>query len=669
MRTFLATLWLIMPAAITLPAQGLGSHWMGALEDGKYLYELSIPGTHDSAALVETARGTAKCQRLNLAEQLAAGIRYLDIRCRHINNAFAIHHGPVYQELNFGDVLASVRSFLSSNPTETVIMSIKQEYDPESNTRSFAETFTTYVNQDPALWYLGNSVPNLGEVRGKIVLLRRFNEHPYPLGRGINADNNGWPDDDTGTINGPPRIRVQDVYKVFNRGNKWDAIQALWAEAANNPTTLYLNYTSGYSPWAFGIPDIPHVSYYINPLVEEFFRNAPHRRYGVVIMDFADQTRSELIYGTNFPELVRANQARIAAPRITVAPVATAAPVGSPVTLTVAASGLPSPSFQWLWNGAPIAGATTAILHLPSLQPAEAGSYAVRVTNLGGAVTSGPALVSVGPPGAGSRLRQVSVRTLAGEGSEVLIAGFAVAGGPAGETLPVLLRAIGPSLNIMGAAGTLADPELRLHRGPTEIARNDNWSEGSGGAAIAASARTVGAFPLNAGSQDAAYASRVTTGVYTARILPVSGRGIAMIEVYDASTTAGAPRLVNLSVRARSGPGEEVLTVGLVVEGPTSRTLLFRALGPALKDYGLSEVLPDPLLQVFEGGRLLAENDNWGGRGPLAALHARAGAFPLSPSSTDASVALTLPPGAYTMQVLSKGGVAGVALAEIYEVP
>lgn len=274
-----------------------GSNWMTSIDDEKQLYELTIPGTHDSGARVETVSGTAKCQDLTISEQLAAGVRSLDIRCRHINNAFAIHHGPVYQGLNFNDVLNSITTFLQSNPGETVIMFLKEEYEPENNTRTFAQTFTAYVNQNPSLWSLGTTVPKLGDVRGKIVLIRRFGDAD---GRGINATGT-WPDDSTGTIEGPPRLRIQDVYKVWDRGNKWDYINALLLESGQNPTTLYVNYSSGYSPWTFGIPDIPHVANYINPRLEQFFRSAKPRRYGIVVMDFITVTIARLIYLTNFP--------------------------------------------------------------------------------------------------------------------------------------------------------------------------------------------------------------------------------------------------------------------------------------------------------------------------------------------------------------------------------
>src|SRR4051794_40583034 len=99
-------------------ARAASQNWMAALNSSLYVSQLSIPGTHDSGARFEPFSGTAKCQNLTIAEQLNAGVRFLDIRCRHLDNAFTIHHGSVYQNITFDDVLNATIAFLSNNPTE-----------------------------------------------------------------------------------------------------------------------------------------------------------------------------------------------------------------------------------------------------------------------------------------------------------------------------------------------------------------------------------------------------------------------------------------------------------------------------------------------------------------------------------------------------------------------
>jgi 1-phosphatidylinositol phosphodiesterase len=142
------------------------NNWMGMLPDQTSISGISIPGTHDSGATKEPISGTAKCQDLSIADQLNAGVRYLDIRCRHIDNGFAIHHGAIYQNLNFNDVITACLNFLNSHPTETIIMSVKEEHTPSNNTRTFEQTFDSYVQQNASKWALENNVPTLGSIRG-----------------------------------------------------------------------------------------------------------------------------------------------------------------------------------------------------------------------------------------------------------------------------------------------------------------------------------------------------------------------------------------------------------------------------------------------------------------------------------------------------------------------
>ncbi|RFS22720.1 phosphatidylinositol diacylglycerol-lyase [Chitinophaga silvatica] len=272
--------------------------WMSAVNDNTSLSALSIPGTHDSGARVEPVGGTAKCQTLSIREQLDAGTRYLDIRCRHIGDAFAIHHGSIYQNMNFTDVLTMCYDFLAANPTETIIMSVKEEYDPTNNTRSFEQTFDSYTQLQPSKWNLGATIPNLGSVRGKIVLVRRFGASNTP--KGIDATN--WADNTTFSINnGSANLRVQDQYVVPDNSGKWTSITNLLSEAySGSSSVLYLNYSSGYKSLIFGIPSITTVSNSINPQLDTYFTNNTHGRYGVIAMDFATASRNTLIVNTNF---------------------------------------------------------------------------------------------------------------------------------------------------------------------------------------------------------------------------------------------------------------------------------------------------------------------------------------------------------------------------------
>lgn len=273
------------------------SNWMGSLPNSTSIAQLSIPGTHDSGARNEPISGTAKCQNLSIADQLNAGVRYLDIRCRHIDNGFAIHHGAIYQNLNFNDVLTACINFLNSNPTETIIMSVKEEHTASNNTRSFEQTFDSYVQPYASRWDLGTGIPNLGDVRGKIKLLRRFGTGSP---KGIDATN--WADNTTFDINNSAaNLKIQDFYNVNDVNTKWNRVETQLNDAHNDSSNrLYLNYGSGYKAGIFGIPNINTVADAINPKITTFFNTHTQGKYGIIPLDFINAARSQLIVNTNF---------------------------------------------------------------------------------------------------------------------------------------------------------------------------------------------------------------------------------------------------------------------------------------------------------------------------------------------------------------------------------
>lgn len=258
--------------------------WMAGVDGARSIAALSIPGTHETLALYEPLKSTAKCQDLSLAAQLEAGVRYIDVRCRHMDDAFAIYHGAIFQQQQFADVLATVTDFLDRNPSETILMSVKEESVAEGTTRSFEATFASYV--DPARWYLGAALPTLDEARGKIVLVRRFAAN---AASGIDASD--WPDNTTFST---AKLRVQDAYVVDATANKWAAIAALLDEARGDLDTLFLNYTSGYlKPGT--LPDILGVANAINPQLDAYLIDHADAHLGVVVMDFVTETRAQRI--------------------------------------------------------------------------------------------------------------------------------------------------------------------------------------------------------------------------------------------------------------------------------------------------------------------------------------------------------------------------------------
>ncbi|MBB5636802.1 1-phosphatidylinositol phosphodiesterase [Pedobacter cryoconitis] len=273
------------------------SNWMSFLPDTTSIAQVSIPGTHDSGARFEPVSGTAKCQELTIAEQLSAGVRFLDVRCRHINNTFAIHHDLVYQNLNYSDVLKACIDFLNANPSETIIMSVKEEYTATGNTRSFEDTFDAYVQENASKWDLGTGISKISALRGKIKLLRRFSS-----GKAKGIDATQWADNTTFDISNPAaNLKIQDEYRVANTDAKWTRIRTL-LDAAHQDTSnrLYINFGSGYKPLIFGIPDIRTVNNFINPKITAFFGGNPSGKYGVMPLDFVTSDLARGIIKSNF---------------------------------------------------------------------------------------------------------------------------------------------------------------------------------------------------------------------------------------------------------------------------------------------------------------------------------------------------------------------------------
>jgi hypothetical protein len=129
--------------------------------------------------------------------------------------------------------------------------------------------------------------------------------------------------------------------------------------------------------------------------------------------------------------------------------------------------------------------------------------------------------------------------------------------------------------------------------------------------------------------------------------------------------------LVNVATRAFVGTGEEVLIGGFVIYGSEPKRVLVRGVGPALVDYGVTNPLGDPVIQLFGPDGEIAQNDNWSAQvaaGDVQAAAAQAGAFPFPAGSSDAALVATLPPGPYSAIVSGARGTTGAGMVEVYEV-
>lgn len=121
-------------------------------------------------------------------------------------------------------------------------------------------------------------------------------------------------------------------------------------------------------------------------------------------------------------------------------------------------------------------------------------------------------------------LKNLSARGRINSGAS-LIVGFVVEGT---SDLPIIVRAVGPTLADYGIGDPLSDPTITLYQGQTVIDTNDNWTGND--------AQSLGAFGLPPGSLDSVLTVDLAPGVYTAHVTSNdnSEDGIVLLEIYDA---------------------------------------------------------------------------------------------------------------------------------------
>jgi hypothetical protein len=123
------------------------------------------------------------------------------------------------------------------------------------------------------------------------------------------------------------------------------------------------------------------------------------------------------------------------------------------------------------------------------------------------------------------------------------------------------------------------------------------------------------------------------------------------------------PRLVNISTRARTATGNNVLIGGYILQSLPKQVLL-RGIGPSLANFGVSGFLTDPTLRLYNAnGSLVVSNNNW--KDTQQTLIAQTG---LAPSNDlESAIIATLQPANYTAIVSGVGSGTGIALAEVYD--
>jgi hypothetical protein len=127
-----------------------------------------------------------------------------------------------------------------------------------------------------------------------------------------------------------------------------------------------------------------------------------------------------------------------------------------------------------------------------------------------------------------------------------------------------------------------------------------------------------------------------------------------------------AAQLLNISSRARVATGDNVLIAGVIVGGPEEKKVVVRALGPSLLASGLTDVLSNPVLALYDSsGAVVAANDDWK---DYQENEIRAAGLPLTHDLESAIIATIRPSETYTAVVQGNGGGSGIAVVEAYAV-
>lgn len=289
--------------------------WMGGLDDGLRLNEIVIPGAHDAATQYSQLAFITKCQALSVEEQLEAGFRYLDIRLGFVDpdepesSGLKLMHGftncrrgpmPWADLLLLSDVLDQCEAFLTAHPTETVIFAVKYEH-VTAPLEQFETRLIGELKKRGELALLTDTLPTLGEARGRLVLLRR-NRDAAGLGPEAGVPLR-WPQQDDGedvskhaeaVEQGSYRLWVQDRF-CYGTEDKWAAFLAGLREPAVAPEDLSVHFLSTKGTAKYG-----HPYHYANALNPRLLALSDQELRGWIIVDFADAELAKHIWSVNF---------------------------------------------------------------------------------------------------------------------------------------------------------------------------------------------------------------------------------------------------------------------------------------------------------------------------------------------------------------------------------
>jgi len=259
------------------------------------------------------------------------------------------------------------------------------------------------------------------------------------------------------------------------------------------------------------------------------------------------------------------------------------------------------------------------------------------------------------------QLLNISTRLRVQTGDNVLIGGFIISGT---DPKKVMVRGIGPSLAGFGIPDPLADPTLEVHDSATTLATNDDWRIRPDHTSQEADIGVTGLAPANDKESAVMMTLPANNAGYTAVLRGKNDTtGIGVVEAYDLDAGANS-RLANISTRGLVESGNDVLIGGIIASKGLTKVVV-RAIGPTLVNFGITNPLLDPTLELFDGsGTSIAVNDDW--QTSQKDLIEETTLTPNDPR--ESAIFAALGPGNYTALVRGKNGATGIAVVEAYNV-
>lgn len=275
------------------------NNWMKDADGSALISTLSIPGTHNSGALYEPVYGTAKCQRYTINDQFNMGVRFLDVRASISAGKLKIAHGSIRQGSTLNSLLNDCYGFLEKNPSEAIILSLRNEDGELEKTEKFEQLASKEINSNARLWYTENRIPALNEVRGKIVLINRFNRYSN---LGINAAHD-WGNNCTFSLYNIFNtyniffINVQDVYSPSTIEEKKEAVLSFFKnnnKPAEDIPALCINFLNAVT----SAGNIPETSAEMNKFFKEYSKTNP-KYFVCIVFDYITSDLCDIVINAN----------------------------------------------------------------------------------------------------------------------------------------------------------------------------------------------------------------------------------------------------------------------------------------------------------------------------------------------------------------------------------